>query len=116
MYLTIQYTHFRHLIPPNHNNIFDGNFYNCPCGISSIGSSASIDNRPFTSDSVPEAAQRIIDHAGIDKEPLENPSSRVNLAFGKPVFSSENDDISPASNAHRRQSINIMGAKHCKQT
>ncbi len=85
--------------PPNHDNIFDGNFYNCPGGISSIGSSASIDNRPFTSDSVPEAAQRIIDHAGIDKEPLENPSSRVNLAFGKPVFSSENDDISPASNA-----------------
>ena len=37
--------------------------------------------------------------SGIDKEPLENPSSRVNLAFGKPVFSSENDDISPASNA-----------------
>lgn len=85
--------------PPNHDNIFEGNYYNCPKGISSIGSSASILNRPFTSDAIPTEAQNIIDHAGIDKEKLPSPSSQANLAFGKNVVSSENDDISPASNA-----------------
>lgn len=85
--------------PPNHDNIFEGNFYNCPGGMSSTGSSANINNRPFTRDAIPETAQNIIDHAGIDKEPLASPSSRVNLALGKPIVSSETDDIYPASNA-----------------
>lgn len=85
--------------PPNHDNIFEGNYYNCPKGISSIGSSASISNKPFSTDSIPSEVQNIIDHAGIDKDSLPNPSSRVNLAFRKSVTSSGSEDAHPASNA-----------------
>ncbi|MDO5396346.1 MAG: discoidin domain-containing protein [bacterium] len=85
--------------PPNHDNIFEGNYYNCPGGMSSTGSSANISNRPFTSDAIPDEALNIIDHAGIDKDPLPDPSSRVNIAFRKPITSSETDDAQPAKNA-----------------
>ncbi len=77
--------------PPNHDNIFESNYYNCPKGISSLASgNTAILNRPFTADDVPDKAREIIDCAGVGTEDLPAPAaSYYNLALGKTVTASE---------------------------
>ncbi|HIW57939.1 MAG TPA: discoidin domain-containing protein [Firmicutes bacterium] len=84
--------------PPNHDNYFEGNYYNCPKGLSSIGSSSAKRNIPFTGDNIPEEAQRIIDAAGVGTEDLPMPESAYNLALGKTVTASSENPSYPAAN------------------
>ncbi|MEG2669568.1 MAG: discoidin domain-containing protein, partial [Oscillospiraceae bacterium] len=79
--------------PPNHDNIFEGNYYNCPKGTSSIGSISAILNRPFTSAEVPAEAQRIMDAAGPGKPDLPPPGTSYNLSIGKTATASSVDTV-----------------------
>lgn len=44
--------------PPNHDNIFERNFYNCPKGLSSTASNACTLNEPFDPNNKPEKVEK----------------------------------------------------------
>lgn len=77
---------------PNHDNIFEGNYYDSVHGASTVNG-ISILNRSFDSKGAwPEEAIKIRDNAGPDGEVLPPPSLPVNHAFLKPVTASESDE------------------------
>lgn len=79
---------FQAFNPPNHDNIFEENYYNCPKGLSDTGSSESILNKPFSSNNIPAEVQTIMDASGVGTPDLELPKPKYNLALGKSVTAS----------------------------
>lgn len=104
---------FQAFNPPNYDNIFDSNYYNCPKGISSTGSSVCTNNTSFSSDNVPDEAQFIINHAGIDKEILPDPTIDKTTPAYCEVISSGNNvyDKNPLWKTEIKFSITQKGCR-----